>query len=179
MANPQNLQWSLSGEMFWSIWRVLLRAFGLLSTQTLLAQKGTCTEANIIPPYLQPFHPGLCTMSFTVFRQKGEAGMWANFAHLDLRATHTFFPSVLPRSRGFCSWCKTLLHVCTYNTARITASWPKHCSLGTLLSQSRNGLLRHISSSEWYLGSGDCKMLPWSSPHCSSVVVFYEYLWIF
>lgn len=96
MAKPQNLQWSLSGEVFWSIWRVLLRA---LNTQTLLAQKGTCTEANIIPPYLQPFHPGLCTMSFTVFRQKGEGGMWANFAHLDLRAivaTHTHFPSLSP-----------------------------------------------------------------------------------
>lgn len=53
--------------------------------------------------------------------QKGEGGMSANFAHLGLRAaaathTHTCFPSVLPRSRGLCSWCKTLLHVCTYNT---------------------------------------------------------------
>lgn len=187
MAKLLNLQWFLSGEVFWRERQSSGESSSEHSALRLfLAQKGTCAEANIVTPSLQPFHPDLYTMSLTVFRQKGEGSMWTKFAHLGLRATLATHTLSFPQSCQGPEVCVPGARLCPMS-ALITLSCKDYCILNQALQswnipEPKEKWITQahflLCFSEWYLGS-DCKMLPWSRPHSSSVVVFYEYLWIF
>lgn len=107
---------------------------GYSALRLFLARKGTCTEANIITPYLQPFYADLYSVSLAVFRQKGMDENWlcSPRSKGNCNHTHTSLPSVLPRPRGLCSWCKTLLM-----SALLTLSCKDYCILTQAL-QPRN-----------------------------------------